>query len=69
MREFLLLLGQLFMIGCLQMMAELFIDADKRPYQAQLLNIACFLGGFYLLIQFAFAHVLAELMTMVRIAF
>ncbi len=69
MREFFILIGQIFIIACLQSIIELFIDPDKRPYQARLMNIACFLGSLYLLINYISNVILGEIMSVFKINF
>ncbi len=63
MHEFLSLLGELFIIAFLQSIISYFIS-EKRSYMLELINIACYLGALYIILQFAFTYVLSQIMTM-----
>ncbi|MCL2853152.1 MAG: hypothetical protein FWE20_08995 [Defluviitaleaceae bacterium] len=69
MREFMILIGQIFLISCIQSIVELFVDLSEKPLQKKILNIACFLGGLYLLLQFVFDHLFPEITQIVRVYF
>ncbi|MDR2938815.1 MAG: hypothetical protein LBV08_00670 [Clostridiales bacterium] len=69
MSEFLTLIGQIFIIACIQSIVELFIDIDKRPYQARVMNIACFLGSLYLLVNYIATVLLGEIISVFKINF
>lgn len=66
MNEFYVLIGQIFLIALLQLIAEVLIDAKNRPLQATLINVACFLGGLYLVMDFLFGRVWNSLSTMIQ---
>lgn len=65
MREFLSLLGQLFLIAILQSIISFFIN-EKQSYMLQLINIACYLGSLYIILQFVYTHLLSQVMTMFK---
>ena len=69
MGEFFMLIGQIFVVSLIQLILEVFIDPDKHPYQAALINIACFLGSLYFVLDFMFNKVLAGLNTMLPMSF
>ena len=69
MREFMILIGQMFLIACLQSVIEMFIEPKERPFQHRILTIACYMGGLYLLLQFAFEHLFPEMTQLVRVYF
>ena len=69
MREFTVLIGQLFFIALMQTVLELFIDPRERPKHVQILNIACIIGSLYLLLQFVFEYLMGELFTFVTFPF
>ncbi len=69
MREFMVLIGQILIITCIQSLTEIFVDPDKRPYMAKMVTIACFAGSLYLLIQFVFLYVLKEIISVVKFPF
>lgn len=64
MREFLSLLSQLFIIAILQSLVGFFINSEKQTYMLELINIACYLGALYIILQFAYTYVLSQIMTM-----
>ncbi len=69
MKEFMLLIGQIILISCIQSLVEIFIEPDKKPMQARIINIACYVGSFYLLIQYVIVYVLREIVSVVKIPF
>ena len=69
MREFIILIGEILLIALLQTIFEVFLDKDKQALQIRMVNIACFLGSFYLLLQFVFTHILSEISTFVKLPF
>ena len=69
MREFMILVGQIFLIVCVQSIVEMFVDLSKAPLMQKILNIACFLGGLYLLLQFVFNNIFPEITQIVRVYF
>ena len=69
MREFTMLIAQLFIIALMQTVLELFFDPEKRPHHVRILNIACIIGSLYLLLQFVFEYMLGEIATIVTFPF
>jgi len=69
LQEFLTLLGQIFIISFLQMLIELFIDSSSKPYQARVMNVACFLGCLYFLINYIATTLLTELASIFNFSF
>ena len=69
MREFIVLLGEIFLISLLQTVVEVFVDADKRSYQMRIINIACIMGCLYLVLNFVFENIISEIQTVVRFPF
>jgi hypothetical protein len=65
MDEFFTLIGQILIITCVQMFAEMFIDADKRPYLSKLTNMACYAAGIFFIMEFLFETVMREVVTIV----
>lgn len=66
MPEFMTLIGEIFIIACIQSLVEVFFDMEKRPYMAKLVNVACYAGAFYLLLQFVLDFVLKEVITFLQ---
>ena len=69
MSPFFTLIGQLFLITCIQSILEMFIDQTQKPYLAKVLSIACYAGALYLLLQFVFDNVMPELYSLFSFAF
>ncbi len=69
MREFMVLVGQIFLISCVQTLIEVFVDPDKKPLQAKITSIACFCGSLYLLLQFVLTYLLREFSTVLTYPF
>ena len=66
MNDFFLLIGQIFLIAIVQLVVEVIIDAKNHPLQATLINVACFLGGLYLVMDFLFSRMWGSLSTMIQ---
>lgn len=66
MHEFLSLLSQLFLISILQSIVSFFINTEKQTYMLQLLNIACYLGSLYIVLQFAYTYVISQVINMIH---
>ncbi|MCL2421497.1 MAG: hypothetical protein FWD03_06525 [Defluviitaleaceae bacterium] len=69
MREFTILIAQLFFIALTQTVLELFIDPSQKPHHVRILNIACIIGSLYLLLQFVFEYLLGEISTIMTFPF
>ena len=69
MNELLALIGQIFLIVCVQAVMEMFIEQYKQPYLSKILSIACYSGALYLLLQFIFDNLLTEIFTLLRLGF
>ncbi len=63
MREFLTLMGELFLITILQNVV-VFFNAEKSSYMKELINIACYLGAMYLILQFAYENIFGQIINM-----
>jgi len=66
MDDLLALIGQIFIITCVQSILEVLIDAGERPQLSKILNVACYAGGLYLVLQFVFKNLMSELFTLFR---
>jgi hypothetical protein len=64
MREFLSLLGQLFIITVLQSIIGAFIDSEKETYMLRIISVACYFGALYIVLQFVYNNILVKIMTM-----
>ncbi len=68
MRDFYVLIGQIFLIGLLHTIIEPFFDGE-RALSGKIVKIACFCGSFYLLLQFVVNVIYQELSMAVRFPF
>lgn len=66
MGEFLTVLGEIFIIICLQSILEVFASAKRQTYMQKMISVLCYLGALYLVIQFAYQYLVRELLSMVR---
>jgi len=69
LQEPLTLIGEIFLLICIQQILELFVDSDKKPMQMRLLNIAFIVAGLYLLLQFVFSYVLRAITSLLQFTF
>ena len=66
MNEFLTLLGKLFLITLLQSVINFFINKENSPYMQELINIACYLGAMYIILEFAYTHIFSQIMNILN---
>ena len=69
MREFMVLMGQLFLIVCIQSIMEAFAGGKKNSFTQRILSIACYLGSFYIILQFTFDHLLRDISRLLQSLF
>ena len=69
MNDFMILIGQIFVIACLQNISEVMIEGGSKGYLLKALNVACYVGAFYLVLQFVFSTFMPELMRIVTLTF
>jgi hypothetical protein len=67
--EVIMLVGQILVIACVQLVVEALIDKDKKPELAKLLSLACYAGALMLVLRFIFARLLPEISTLFRTSF
>lgn len=64
------LIGQIFLIVCLQGVLEMFISQTKSPdYLKNMLSIAAYAGSFYLVLRFVFDNLVKEIFEVFRVVF
>ncbi|MCL1935956.1 MAG: hypothetical protein FWF57_06240 [Defluviitaleaceae bacterium] len=63
MSEILQLFGQIFLIAIIQIVSDAFIDKGSMAMQSKLVNIACFLGSLYLVLNFLFTYIFGNFST------
>ena len=69
MREFMVLIGQIFLISLIQTIVEVFLKSDNRDFQIKIINVACIMGSLYLVLQFVFTYIIRELTNIVHMPF
>ena len=67
MSDVLTLLAELFLIGCLHMIMNMFIDADKAPFFARMTSIACYAGALFVVVRFVTANLLPQMAQIFRV--
>ena len=65
-RKFIVLIGEIFFITCLQSVAEVFMNINKKSYQTKILNVACFCGSLYLLLKYVFDNIIEDLISYIK---
>jgi hypothetical protein len=68
-KEFILLIGEIFFIVLLQRVIDEFMTEFKLETQKRFVNIACVLGSLYLLLNFVYDNILSEIATFVKFPF
>lgn len=69
MREFLTLIGQLFIILCIHSVSVMFVTAENKKPIGQLLDTACFVGALFVVVQFVIHVLLQELVAVMQMPF
>ena len=69
MREFMILIIELLFIALIQTVIEAVFDEQERKKQIKVVNIACILISYLLLIRFVYNHLLGELTAFVGFPF
>lgn len=69
MREFMILIGELMFIAILQMILETILDEVSQKKAIKLINIACILISYFLLLRYVYNHFIGELTSMVNFYF
>jgi len=66
MREFMILITEILAIVILQTIIEAILDIQKREEYAKVVNIACVLICYFLLIRYVYNHLWGEIIAMVN---
>lgn len=66
MREFLTMMGEIFLIVCIQSIMEAFVLDKNNSLMQRLLSIACYLGSLFIVLQFTFQSLIGELARIFR---
>lgn len=69
MRELIRLIGEIFLITCIQSVLDVFVDYVGKPHTKVIVDISCYVGLFYLTIQFITDYFLKELISFLNICF
>ncbi|MCL2373365.1 MAG: hypothetical protein FWC78_08200 [Defluviitaleaceae bacterium] len=69
MREFLILITEIMAVVILQTILETVFDLQERKQYAKVLNIACILVCYFLLIRYAYLHLFGEIAQLVNLGF
>jgi len=69
MREFMILISEILFIVILQTIIEAIFDMQQRKEYAKVVNIACVLICYFLLIRYVYNHLLGEITALVNFAF
>ncbi len=65
MSEFFKLIGQILIIALLQSIIEIFIEPSSKPYLYRIINIACYVGALYLLVEYIMNTFLQNVMSLI----
>ncbi|MCL2353504.1 MAG: hypothetical protein FWC69_02615 [Defluviitaleaceae bacterium] len=67
MNQVIMLLGQLFLIGCLHMIMNMLIEGEKMPFFSRVVTIACYAGSLFLLGRFIVVNLMPQMASIFRI--
>jgi len=66
MREFFILIGELLVIVLIQSVLEAVLDTEKRERQMKVINVACIVVSYVLLIRYVHNNLWAEIQSLVN---
>lgn len=69
MREFMVLIGQLLFVVIVQSVIEAVLDTEDRVRQIKVVNIACVVFCYALLVRYVYNNLWAELATFINFTF
>ena len=69
MREFMILITEILAVVILQTIIEALLDIQQRKEYAKVVNIACVLICYFLLIRYTYTHLWGEIIAMVNFTF
>ena len=61
------LLGEVFLIGSIYLIFDMFIDSGKMPYTHKIFAIACYAGALFLVVRFVAINLMPEIANIARI--
>lgn len=69
MQPFFVLIGEIFLISCINSILEIFIDTKKNELMGKIINVACYIGSLYLLVDFIFNNIIRDISTLISFPF
>jgi len=69
MREFMILIGELLFVVVLQTIVEAVLDAEERKKQLKVVNIACVVFCYALLVRYVYNNFWTELASFINFTF
>ena len=63
------LLGEVFLIGAIYLIFDMFIDSTKMPYISKAFAIACYAGALFLVVRFVATNLMPQILSIARITF
>jgi len=69
MREFMFLIFELMTVAVLQMILENILNETSQKRVVKLINIACILISYFLLLRYVYNHFIVEITSMVNFYF
>ena len=68
MREFMILIGELILVAAMQNVVEAIFTEWKIESRMKIINIACLLISYFLLLRFVYNHFIEEITALVNFA-
>jgi len=65
MQDFLVLITELLLIVILQTIIESILDADKHKGHIKVVNVACIIASYVLLLRYIFTNLWSELLSLI----
>jgi hypothetical protein len=69
MREFMILIGELVLIAMVQVILDAILDESGQKRAIKVVNIACILISYFLLVRYVYNNLIGEFTTMINYHF
>lgn len=66
MDQFLTVIGELFLIICVQSVFDVLISEKKQPYMKKIISLACYIGSMIIVLNFMVNYLFASLSSLFR---
>lgn len=69
MEQFLTVIGEIFLIICIQSIFDVLVSEKKQPYMKKVVSLACYIGSMIIVLNFMINYLFASLSDLFRSIF